>query len=400
MHNSSAVRTKTFVHKKQATVIVVDDNPHVSESIRMILEDDYMLCFFENGYDALAYIKDSPPELVVTDISMPKMNGIDVLRNIKKINNSIQVIMLTGYASVESARASVRYGAYDYIVKPYDAEKFLETIASGIKFHNSIINDQENIHKIKHLNKEMERDMIRSRKLAYSGQLSAGIIHEVSNPLSAIEGYLHVIQKKIKDSDCIDGQELDFLKKYLGITQNQLRRSIRIIRNHLDFLKISNEKSLVNINDCVEEILTLLKYQNITINIEMKTEFGDIPMVRGNADHFQQIFMNMLYNAIHAIENKGIIIVRTEIVTSEQGTNFLSVSFIDNGCGIPQEKLEHIFEPFYSTKKKGEGSGLGMAISYEIIKKYGGDLIVNSTYGKGTKISILIPVNQADQPTD
>ena len=105
--------------------------------------------------------------------------------------------MLTGYASVESARASVRYGAYDYIVKPYDTEKMLEIIRSGIKYRHQILNDKENVSKIRKLNKEMERDMIKSRKLAYSGQLSAGIIHEVSNPLSAIEGYLHIIQKKI-----------------------------------------------------------------------------------------------------------------------------------------------------------------------------------------------------------
>mgnify|MGYP000300604915 CR=1 FL=1 len=376
---------------KLGTVIVIDDNANIRESIKMILEDECRLQFFDNGITAIEYIKDTRPDIVITDISMPRMNGIEVLRKIKEIDKSIQVIMLTGYASVESARASVRYGAYDYIVKPYDTDKLVEIVKSGINYRKQLLNDQDNINKIRQLNKEMEREMIKSRKLAYTGQLSAGIIHEVSNPLSAIEGYLHIIQKKIKDKDVLEGEELDFLKKYLAITHNQLRRSIRIIRNHLDFLKVSNEENLIDINECLEEIMTLLKYQKITLNIELKSEYGNIPRIRGNPDHFQQIFMNMLYNAIHAVENKGIIIVRTEIVTEQNGRSYISISFIDNGHGIPKDKLEHIFEPFYSTKGKGKGTGLGMAISYEIIKKYGGDIIIKSTVGKGTKISILIP---------
>ncbi|MBN1522355.1 MAG: response regulator [Candidatus Aureabacteria bacterium] len=383
---------QALTQTKQGTVVIIDDNPNIRESIKMILEEEYSLRFFESGITALEHIRNAQPDLVISDISMPQMNGIDVLRHIKEIDKSIQVIMLTGYASVESARASVRYGAYDYIVKPYDTEKLIEIVKSGIKYRKQLMDDQDNIDKIRKLNKEMEREMMKSRKLAYSGQLSAGIIHEVSNPLSAIEGYLHIIQKKIKDKALIEGEELDFLKKYIAITHNQLRRSIRIIRNHLDFLKISNEESLIDINENLEEIITLLKYQNITLNIEIKSEYGSIPKLRGNPDHFQQIFMNMLYNAIHAIEKRGIIIVRTEVVTEEKGLSFISISFIDSGHGIPKDKLEHIFEPFYSTKGKGKGTGLGMAISYEIIKKYGGDIIIKSTAGKGTKISLLIPL--------
>ncbi|MCK5707068.1 MAG: response regulator [Candidatus Aureabacteria bacterium] len=380
------------VRSKLATLLIIDDNPNIRESIKMVLEDTYSLKFFEDGITALEHIKESPPDLVISDISMPRMNGIDVLRHIKKIDPTIQVIMLTGYASVESARAAVRYGAYDYIVKPYDTEKFLDTIESSINLKHQILEDSKNIDKIKDLNKAMERDMIKSRKLAYSGQLSAGIIHEVSNPLSAIEGYLHIIQKKISNKNILDGEELEFLKKYIGITHNQLKRSIRIIRNHLNFLQISNEENLIDLNECLEEILTLLKYQNITVRIDMKSEFNDLPKIRGNSDHFQQIFMNMLYNAIHAIEKNGVIVVRTEIVLNEEQKRFISISFIDNGCGIPTDKLERIFEPFYTTKAKGVGTGLGMAISYEIIKKYDGDIIIKSTPGKGTKISILIPV--------
>jgi two-component system, NtrC family, sensor kinase len=380
-----------LTQRKTGTITVIDDNPNIRESLKMVLEDQYRMDFYESGSDALDSIKKLSPDLVITDISMPGMDGIDVLRGIKEIDRTIQVIMLTGYASVETARASVRYGAYDYLVKPYDTEKLVETIESSLRFRQAIVDDRENINKIHQLNKEMEREMIKSRKLAYSGQLSAGIIHEVCNPLSAIEGYLHIIEKKLKDKSQLDEKETEFLKKYLSITHNQLRRSIRIIRNHLDFLKISNEESFIDLNECLEEILTLLKYQNFTVNIDMKSEYGDIPKLRGNPDHFQQIFMNMFYNAIHAIENKGVIIVRTETVISEENRKFLSVSFIDNGCGIPKDKLEHIFEPFYTTKEKGKGTGLGMAISYEIIKKYGGDIIIKSTEGKGTKISLLLP---------
>ncbi len=378
---------------QRASVVVIDDNENIRESLKFILEDDFNLYFFDNGADAVRFIHEALPDVVITDISMPGMNGIEVLRKIKEIDESIQVVMLTGYASVESARASMRYGAYDYLVKPYDIDKLIDVIKSGVKYRRQILEDKMNIDKIKKLNEEMEREMIKSRKLAYSGQLSAGIIHEVSNPLSAIEGYLHIIEHKISDKDKLEGEELAFLKKYISITHNQLKRSIRIIRNHLDFLKVSGEETLVDLNECVEEIVTLLKYQKITLNIEIKCDYGEIPKIRANPDHFQQIFMNMLYNAIHAIENKGVIIVRTEVVKGENGKRFISVSFIDNGKGIPADKIEHIFEPFYTTKSKGKGTGLGMAISYEIIKKYGGDIIVKSTVGKGTKISILIPAN-------
>ena len=379
---------------ERASVVVIDDNENIRESLKFILEDEFNIYFFEDGANAVNFIYEVLPDIVITDISMPGMNGIEVLRRVKEIDETIQVIMLTGYASVESARASVRYGAFDYLVKPYDTEKLIDVIRSGVKQRRQIIADKKNIDKIKKLNAEMEREMIKSRKLAYSGQLSAGIIHEVSNPLSAIEGYLHIIEHKINNKDTISGEDLEFLKKYISITHNQLKRSIRIIRNHLDFLRVSNEDALIDLNECVEEIVTLLKYQKITLNIEIRCDYGEIPKIRANPDHFQQIFMNMLYNAIHAIENKGVIIVRTEVVKGENGNQFVSVSFIDNGKGIPKDKIEHIFEPFYTTKGKGKGTGLGMAISYEIIKKYGGDIIVKSTLGKGTKISILIPTNR------
>jgi PAS domain S-box-containing protein len=230
--------------------------------------------------------------------------------------------------------------------------------------------------------KRLEQQLIQSQKLESIGTLAAGIAHEVGNPLTSISSLVQVIQRTTSDTNA--HEKLDLVK-------NQINRIAKIIRELVDFSRPSNyETRPVNVNTVILEAVNIVRYSKKAKDIPFITDFGPgIPSLLLVQDQIIQVFMNILLNAVDAITTPPKEIrVRTYVQK-----NHVVIEFEDTGHGIAPQHLNKIFEPFFTTKEIGEGTGLGLWISYGIIKNFHGDITVDSNTGRGTRITVTLPIH-------
>ena len=232
----------------------------------------------------------------------------------------------------------------------------------------------------------MERQLIHTQKMESIGTLAAGVAHEVGNPLASISALVQVVQRSTNDQ---------FVKEKLELVKNQVTRISKIIRDLVDFSRPSNyELQLTNINQIVSEAVEIIKVSTKAKNIDFKVSLNErVPLLHLVADQVQQVFVNILLNAVDAIAEqdppKRDCSIATKTDISEEN---VIIIFEDDGVGISEENTGKVFEPFYTTKKEGKGTGLGLWVSYGIIKSLQGDIIVESTIGEGTTFKILLPI--------
>lgn len=263
--------------------------------------------------------------------------------------------------------------------------------------------------------KNAQAMMVHSEKMRSLGQLVAGITHEINNPINFIHGnmihlknYSNALMDIINlyesyEIDLSEGKqqelknlkekiELSFLKEDLPMLikscQEGTERTKNIILDLKNFSRL--DEMVVNDIDLPKEIDTTLNilHNKIKGKIEIVKEYEEnIPMVEGYGGQLNQVFMNILDNACYAIEDKGIIYIRLQ-----KSGNDVIIEFEDTGCGMKKEQLANIFDPFYTTKPVGSGTGLGMSISYKVIQQHNGLISVDSIEGKGTKFKIQLPI--------
>ncbi|MBN1481182.1 PAS domain-containing sensor histidine kinase [candidate division KSB1 bacterium] len=228
---------------------------------------------------------------------------------------------------------------------------------------------------------QLRQQVFQSEKLSAVGTLAAGIAHEVGSPLTSISSLAQILQMKT------DSQEF---KEKLGVIQQSIERISRTVRTLVDFSRPVAEKvENIYLNNVIEHVIRIIKYDKRLKHQEIVTSLApNIGMVRASFDQILQVFINICLNAADAMEGQkdGLLQVKT---WSEN--KWVHASISDNGVGIPANNLDHIFEPFFTTKKSGKGTGLGLWVSYNIIKSFSGDIKVESVEGEGTVFLISLP---------
>ena len=247
--------------------------------------------------------------------------------------------------------------------------------------------------------KRAQEDTIRAEKLASVGRLSAGIAHEIGNPIGIVSGYLELLkQRDISDED---------RDEYIIRTETEINRINAIIRQLLDFSRPSNGVlQVVNVHEIIDEVAEISNTQPLMSNISLKLNLeAEKDTVRAHSDQLRQVFLNLMINAADAVsslEDKtyGAINVVSEVTagTDVDSMNnrpdkpMLKIMYMDNGPGIPEEHIGNIFDPFYTTKEPGKGTGLGLSVCFMIIEGIGGKIEATSEEGKGTTITIYLPL--------
>jgi signal transduction histidine kinase/CheY-like chemotaxis protein len=229
-----------------------------------------------------------------------------------------------------------------------------------------------------------QEQLLQSEKLASIGQLAAGVAHEINNPMGVILGFAQGILKTLPEDDS--------LRKPLTTLEKESLRCKRIVQNLLDFARHSEPTPhLTNINELVDASCDLAEHQTSLQNVELVKGYDSaLPSIRADPNQLEQVFINIMLNAYQAMPDGGTLHVTTRTVGSE-----LQVIFADTGTGIPPENLQNIFDPFFTTKEVGEGTGLGLSVSYGIVKAHGGDIEVESQVGKGTTFVIKLPLDKS-----
>jgi len=253
---------------------------------------------------------------------------------------------------------------------------------------------------------QTQAQLIQSEKMSAIGQLSAGVAHELNNPLGGILGYAQFALEKMKKnlSNQESGKDANKYIRYLTDIETQARRCKNIVQNLLRFSRASHatEFEEVNVNGVIEDTITFVEHQLHMNQIELKLELDpNLPTIQGNAGQLQQVFTNLIINSMQASEADSVIKItsRHSPAMGEFGGT-VELSFVDQGSGIASEIIKKIFEPFFSTKEIGKGTGLGLSVSYGIIKSHGGEIRVDSTVGVGTTFTIILPVQKPTQKSD
>jgi signal transduction histidine kinase len=225
----------------------------------------------------------------------------------------------------------------------------------------------------------MEEQMMHSEKLASLGRLTAGIAHEIGNPLTSVFSFVQIL-KEMEDDE--------FKKESLGTIYFHINRVAEILKQLSGFSKMpAVELKSWNVNDLIESSLSLIQYDKRAKEITIARDLSpELPEITTDGGQLSQVFVNLILNAVDAMPGGGTLTIRS---TMDNGN--IIISFEDTGVGIPREHITRIFDPFFTTKEKG--TGLGLAVSYSIIKKLNSSLTVESEVSKGTKFSIALPVN-------
>jgi len=230
---------------------------------------------------------------------------------------------------------------------------------------------------------QAQNALIHSEKMSAFGQMSAGIAHEVKNPLAGILGYVQLSQRKLEEDHPI--------RKNLDIIEKETRRCTDIISNLMRFAR--QEKGMyekLDINKVVEDALDIVDHQLGLKGVKIEKELqGNLPVVEGSANQLQQVLMNFAINSQQAMEKAGG--GTFKVATRNAGSDTVEILVSDTGPGIPKDIQDKIFEPFFTTKRAGEGTGLGLAVTYGIIKEHGGDIVIDSDEGKGTTFIVSLP---------
>ncbi len=230
--------------------------------------------------------------------------------------------------------------------------------------------------------KRISERIAHAEKLAALGQMAAGVMHEINNPLATITAGVEAIR------ECVAAFSEE--AELLSMIENEVDRCKRIARDLLAFSRPPpSEKGPVDLQETVEETLNLLQHHDRFKKIKVHREYVyDLPLIWGNSERLIQVFVALALNALDAMEGDGEMRVRTECLPDDGD---VAISFIDTGCGIPQSDLPKIFEPFYTSKLPGKGTGLGLSICYGIIREHGGRIEVDSTIGAGSNFRVVLP---------
>ncbi len=382
-----------------ASIIVVEDEMGARATLCGILEDaGYSVIGLENGASALEAIRRNSFEAIITDIRLPDADGMEILELAKETNPDATVIMITGYASVETAVDAVNQGAYAYFVKPVNPDEIKTSIANALKQQ-----------RLSQENKRLVESLQRSNKLLYEAneelrkatqaksEFLAHMSHELRTPLNVIIGFSELMLDKVP------GEVNEEQKQCLNDILSSGRHLLNLINDILDLSKIEAGKmelkvgnfSLPNVIESLRGIMVSIiapRQQSLEVYVEEA-----LPLVNGDKSKVRQVLLNLLSNATKFTPDGGKL--RIEAV-KENG--WCRVSVIDNGIGIKKEDQERIFEPFCRLDnplvREREGTGLGLALVKEIVEKYGGRIWVESEYGKGSRFTFTLPLATGGQP--
>ena len=493
-------------------ILLVDDEESIRTMMRMTLElDGYHVLTAENGHRAVETYKRESPEIVLLDVRMPEMDGIEVLRRIKDIDSDAEVIIISGHGDMDMAVECLRHDASNFLTKPVGDEllsltlkRSLEKLALKQKlkqytrnletlvreaneelertyqFRENIIENcpdalvyvrkrgeilifnsaaekllgyrkSEVIGKMNILDMyppgearkimkdlksdyfggpgilqkrqvmlvakngehipvyisaaiifergleagslgvftdlreklKLEKQLLRSEKLSSLGKLSAGIAHEINQPLTGILTFAHLLLKKFQDDEPT--------RKDLEIIVRETTRIRGIVQGILDFAReMPMQKKPMRVEQVLDQTLQIVIRQQRFFGIALIKEYGEkVPEIVIDSNLLEQVFMNIILNALEAMHGAGVLTVRTR-----RDKEFVEIDFKDTGTGMPEEIIDKIFDPFFTTKDstEGMGMGLGLAVSYGIVRNHNGDILVQSKQGEGTTFTIKLPI--------
>lgn len=433
-------------------LVVDDNEVNLQAIGRCFHKTNYELLFSSNSRECISTAVKELPDVILLDVLMPEVDGFAVCGKLKNTvaTREIPVIFMTGLDGIETKAKAFEVGGVDFITKPFEPHEVRLRVGNQLKLINAkkrLVDSHASLEQIVEVRTEALKNevcerrksedelekanmrlienqsrLVQTEKLAGIGQLAAGVAHEINNPIGYINCNLGTLSDYTKTFKqlismykalsvaCINGQEqqVEELSDQIALLEQKedidfimddvstlLEESIGgvdkvsgIVQGLKSFARSDSDKcELADINSGIESTLKVV-WNELKYRCDIVKNLGDIPQIKCHLGKLNQVFLNLLVNASHSIEQRGTVTIETFLASEH-----IHINISDTGCGIDPEHLDKMFEPFFTTKPVGVGTGLGLAISHGIITEHGGTIDVESEVGEGTKFFIKLPVN-------
>ncbi len=360
----------------QKKIFVIDDDPVMRLSCLKILEKEgYSVETYEDGAQGLEHINGVRPDLLVVDLKMPKIGGIEVIRRVHQIDADICIIVITGYATIGTAVEAMKAGAYDFLPKPFTPDELRLIVKRGLERSD--------------LARQSQR--LRQEKESLQRSFVTFVSHQLQSPLVAVQQYFDVLRHL---GDTPDKQKLQ--QEWIERSAARIRELLDLIRDWLTISKIesgqyANSLTKIDIAPIIDNVVQTYAETATARHISLKVNLPpNLSPVSGHESCLQMLFSNLIVNAIKYNKDHGSV----TIAASDAG-EFVVVTVSDTGIGIPEDKMELIFEEFYRVKSEAtqhiSGTGLGLPICKKIVHELGGKITVASKLNEGTTFSVYLP---------
>ena len=383
---------------QKTTLLVVEDDEGLSRLIQKRLQREG----FEpesalNAQEAITKIRQNQNVLMLLDYVLPDMNGKQLVQSLSEQGHSVPFVVMTGHGDQNIAVEMMKLGARDYVVKDSD---FMERLPQVINRTLKEIQTEKMLELAEEEKSKLEKQLRQAQKMEAVGVLAGGVAHDFNNLLTAIHGYTDLAISEVEEDSTLHNK--------LQQVQRAAERAATLTRQLLLFSRKQDiEKKLINMNTTIDDMLKML-FRMIGEDIAVETKFGEgIYSVEADIGNIEQILMNLVVNARDAMPEGGRLTISTEnAILSEKDCRtmhnakpgeYIRVSISDTGTGMDEETLQHIFDPFYTTKGEGKGTGLGLSIVYGIVKQHEGWINVYSEPGTGTTFKIYLQATKSDK---
>lgn len=381
----------TEAQKEQPKLLIVEDEPDLRRYLVNTLSSEYQVISAADGAVGMELVMKHAPDLVLLDLMLPKIDGLQLCKQIKseKTLQFTKVILLTARIDEESKISALKNGADDFLTKPFstiEVKTRLTNLWKSNQLERSL--DKHNKELIKALEdlKAMESKLIHSEKLSAIGSLAAGLLHEVNNPLNYAITAVQMLQR---DPEIKKDEDLNEMVDDIFEGMERIRYIVKDLHTFAYPDTVDKTQPFL-ISKAIESALRFTASERKGITIENDVS-GDL-MVLGSTSHIVQVLINIITNASKALKTKENPTITINAIPAEppeikDKTGRIVVTIRDNGTGIKEENIKRIFDPFFTTRDVGEGLGMGLSISYTIIKNHGSTIEVNSNVGEYTEFS-------------
>jgi signal transduction histidine kinase len=382
-------------------VLIVDDEEDLRYVYtRQLRGDGYLLDTAADGEEAIEKIRATEYAVILTDMRMPRKDGLAVIAAAREHLPDAEIIVLTGHGSLENALQAFKAGnIFEYLLKPLDDIGVLNTVvARAIERRNLRKHNRELFEQLQRAYEELRQKsemLIQNEKMSAIGVLAAGVAHELNNPLTAVVGFAQMIAEKLKANRPANWSDTEYERAQQALENlvQGAHRARDIVGSLLRFARATkpDARTLVDINQTLRDAFVFTEHLLLRHGIMLEKHLApELPPVWGNSARLQHVFTNLLINAQQATPSGGTVRVLTERAEEPKG---VWVHIEDTGEGIPPDALEQIFEPFYTRKE--HGTGLGLSIAKQIIEEHRGAIRVESELGKGARFSVFLPADDA-----
>ena len=380
-----------------AKILIVDDEP---ANVRLL---ERLLAM--SGYRAIESVTDPrtardrfrafQPDLVLLDLTMPYLDGIAVLEQLRAEGPSeayLPVLILTADATPEAKRRALAAGASDFLTKPFEQIEVLLRIGNLLATRRLYLSLAAHNQSLEELVHQRSQRLLQSEKVATMGSLLAGVAHELNNPLAIVSGQAQLLRQSAADPDLVSRAE-----KIVAASD----RCVRIVRNFLALARQrAPERGHVWIDQVIKGAVELLAYELRTEDIELVLDVAPhLPRLSADAHQLHQVLVNLVANAHHALRGRPEPRRITIAARHDRAAERVALEVRDTGPGIPVDVQARIFEAFFTTKPVGQGTGLGLSLSRQIVEEHGGTLTVHSEPGHGARFVIALPLGGAPAQT-